>query len=314
MADVPDFMRDVAVALTGANTEAETRLREFGALLARSAAPDPAPPRPPFVPGVFTDMPAETYFAIEAMSQSGTKTMLRTPQHYRLERDQPSEPTAAMQFGTAVHTGVLQPDRFDATVARMRKVDGRTKAGKEYREGFKRECAGMIVLDEEEHDAARRCIDAVRAHPGARHLLRDAITETSLFWVDREFDVPCKARLDIRSHGGITDLKTTQDASPDAYARSIATFAYDVQAAFYFSGHEHLLDATPEFFAHIAVESEPPHAVACYVIGSASILAGRRLADTALARYAQALRTGHWQGYPDTIEVIETPAWRRRFY
>jgi hypothetical protein len=53
--------------------------------------------------------------------------------------------------------------------------------------------------------------------------------------------------------------------------------------------------------------------VACYVIGTPSILAGRRLADQALARYAQALRTGTWEGYPERIEVIDTPAWRRRF-
>jgi hypothetical protein len=297
--DVPDFMR----------SPMQEHLAALGELFDRCArTPDPPRERPPFVPGVFEGMPAEQYFAIEAMSQSGTKKMLKSPAHYKLERDQPGEPTAAMVFGTAVHTGVLEPDSFASKVQAV-SVGRRTKAFIEQA----KHSPGVVLLTDDEYDSARRCIDAVLASKPARHLLSGAIVETALFWMDREFDVPCKARLDIRSHGGITDLKTSTSAAPEDYSRSLATFGYDVQAAFYFSGHEHLLDATPEFFAHIVVESEPPHAVACYVIGTPSILAGRRLADQALARYAQALRTGTWEGYPERIEEIDTPAWRRRF-
>jgi len=265
-----------------------------------------------FQPGVFATMSGAEYHATEAMSASGAKKILQSPAHYKLMRDTVSVPTEAMQFGTAVHCGLLEPQHFDARVVRGERFDKRTTAGKVGHAAFQSLNAGKLILESEAHERALRCIDAVRAHPAASRLLDGARTELSLMWLDGRYKVPCKARLDAANHGGIVDLKTTQDASPEAFARSIATFRYDLQAAWYMSGAEHVLDATPTFFAFIVVESEPPHAVAVYAIGPASLQAGAARADVALERYAQALNTGTWHGYPDTIEVIEMPAWARK--
>lgn len=276
-------------------------------------APPAAPERPPFVAGVFEDMPFNTYRAIEAMSQSGARKILKTPLHYVFDRDHPSEPTDSMQFGTAVHCGVLEPDAFQARVAAAPKVDKRTNAGKAAWAEFCLGSVGKVILSPDDFDRVRRCADAVHAHPAARELLAGATIETSLFWTDARYKVPSKGRLDIRNHGGIVDLKTTKDASPEEFAKSIANFGYDVQGAHYFSGCEHLLDATPEFFVIIAVESEEPHAVACYAMPSNGILAGAHKMNLALERYARALESGRWEGYPDTIETITLPRWATTF-
>lgn len=269
--------------------------------------------RPTFEPGVFPDMPGELYHAIEAMSASGATKMLRSPQHYRLMRDTPNEPTPAMQFGTVVHAGVLEPDALDSRVAVLPEVNRRTNAGKALIADFEALNPGRILLDAAEYDRALRCIAAVRAHPGAAMLLDGGEREVSVFWNDGRYGVPCKSRLDIRSHGGITDLKTTQDASPEGFAKQIASLLYHVQGAFYISGAEHVLGASPRFFAFIAVESEPPHAVACYALPSNAILAGAHLANRALERYATALAAGVWPGYPDTIDMIKLPPYALRF-
>jgi exodeoxyribonuclease VIII len=131
-------------------------------------------------------------------------------------------------------------------------------------------------------------------------------------WIDGKWKVPCKCRFDAVNRGGGIDLKTTQDASPEAFARTIATYRYDLQAAWYLSGAEHVLDETPQFFAFIVVEAEPPHAVACYAIGPASVQAGAARAEVALERYAKALAAGEWPGYEPTIQPIEMPSWARR--
>ena len=269
--------------------------------------------RPEFAPGIFPGMAFETYHAVEAMSASGAKKILQSPMHYRLNRDKPSQPTERMQFGSVVHIGVLEPDTMHERVAIAPDVDRRTKAGKEEWQAFLAESAGRIVLAQAEYDRARRCIDAVRAHPGASHLLEGAATEISLFWNDARYGVPCKARWDIFNYDGVADLKTTVDASPDGFGRQIANLLYHVQAAHYCSGGEHVRHESPRFFAFIAVESEEPHAVACYVLPGSAILAGAYLMSKALARYEEALRLGHFPGYPDTIEEIHLPRYALRF-
>jgi len=266
-----------------------------------------------FLPGVFYGQPAAEYHAREAMSASGAKKMLRSPQHYRLMRDTPSEPTAPMQFGTVVHAGVLEPDTFGEVVAIAPEVNKRSKDGKAEWEAFGAANAGRIILSAEDHRRALACIAAVRAHPAASKLLDGGEREISLYWQDGRYNVPCKARYDAFNQGGVVDLKTTQDASPEAFGRSCATFLYHAQAAMYLSAGEHALNATPRFFAFICVESEPPHAVACYVLPSAAILAGGVLINIALERYAAALAAAEWPGYPQTIDTLPFPKWALKF-
>lgn len=262
---------------------------------------------------VADDMPFADYRAHEALSQSGARKLLRSPAHFVTDRERPAEPTAAMRFGSAVHCAVLESEAFRDRYAKAPKCDNRTTAGRAMHEQFLLNAAGKVALSEDEFETVQSCALAVRDHPGAMRLLQGARVEVSAFWQDRQHDVPCKARFDALSHGGIVDLKTATDASKDAFARSIATYGYDLQAAFYSIGHEHVLDATPEFYALIAVETEPPFAVACYELGSASIMAGMRMAEEALARYAQCRKADRWPGYADTIEPIDTPGWARKF-
>lgn len=267
-----------------------------------------------FVPGLFPAMPASVYHGIEAMSASGAKKMLRSPQHYKLMRTQASTPTAAMEFGTVVHAGVLEPETLNDCVAVMPPgINKRTKEGKAVLERFVADNPGKILLDGDDWFRAEACIKAVREHPAAAKLLDGGERELSLFWNDRKHGVPCKSRLDAFNHGGVIDLKTTQDASPEQFARQIASYLYHMQGAFYCSAAEHVMGEAPAFFAFIAVESEPPHAVACYVLPSNAIMAGAHLCSIALTRYAHALATGEWPGYSETIDVITLPAWATKF-
>lgn len=266
-----------------------------------------------FVTGVFDDMPAADYHAVEALSSSGVRKLLQSPMHYRLFRDNPNPPTPQMQFGTAVHCGVLEPDTFADRVARAPRVDKRTYAGKAEWSAFQADNAGRLILSADDFGRALCCIDAVRAHPAARKLLDGAEVEKSLFWIDGGYRVPCKARFDAWQGGIVVDLKTTTDASPDEFGRTIANFHYHAQAAMYCSGAEHVLDRSPDAFVFVVVESEPPHAVACYQLPNAAILAGMHLVNRAQARYAEVLASGKWSGYAETIEVIELPRYAMRF-
>jgi exodeoxyribonuclease VIII len=268
--------------------------------------------RPEFVPGVFDDMPAARYHEIEAMSSGGVKTMLRSPSHFRLMRDGKSKPpNDPMRLGSAVHEGVLEPATFAERVACAPNCDKRTKEGKALWAEFNACNDGRLVLSLPDFERARRCVDAVLEHTAARALLEGARRELSLFWNDGKFQVPCKARFDI-FNGGIADLKTCVDASPEKFSRTIAEYGYHIQGWHYYSGAEHALGTSPEFFAFIAVESEPPFAVAVYRLDRPSLLAGADLVDEALARYKTCLEQGSWPGYKPTIETINVPRWALR--
>lgn len=280
-------------------------------------APDPAallkPPAPAFVPGVFPKMPAANYHAVEALSSGGAKKILRSPAHFRVYRDQQSVQSDPMRLGEAIHCGALEPGAFASRIAVLPEVNRRTNLGKAAIADFVALNPGRLLLDQAEFDCTRRCVDAVLAHPAASELLRDAEIETSLFWNDGRYAVPCKARWDARKFGGLIDLKSCKDASKEEFAKAIANFDYHIQGAHYYSGAEHCLNATPSFFIFIAVETEPPHGVAVYELGRASMLAGMREMDEALARYKAALESGQWGGYPTTVEEIQLPRWKLKF-
>lgn len=269
--------------------------------------------RPEFLPGVFDGMPAAIYHAIEAMSASGAKKMIQAPALFKLMRETGSTPTDAMQLGTAIHDGTLEPDTFSARVVAAPKFDRRSKAGREDAEAFDREHAGKVILAPDDYARALGAIAAVRRHPSAAKLLDGAQVETSAFWYDGRYKVPCKARFDARNHGLLIDLKSARDASPDGFARQAASLLYHVQAAHYCSASEHVFDESPQAFVFIVVETEPPFLVGCYAVPGNAILAGAHLMNIALSRYAEALATGIYPGYPETIEILNLPKWALRF-
>lgn len=142
----------------------------------------------------------------------------------------------------------------------------------------------------------------------------------------------------------IGDLKTTEDASPEGFAKSIANWRYDVQHAYYIDGTRLALEqgkcnppqegkaelsvywtdpvtgvlcrcrpdfwrGYPKHFAFIAVEKKPPYAVGVYVLDSEGVEIGRAQYQHDLRVYAECVRSGEWPGYGDKIQTISIPGW-----
>lgn len=265
-------------------------------------------------PGVSYDMPAEQYHAIEALSATGSKKLLRSPAHYLLERKKPSKATDAMKVGTAVHLGVLEPHLFETGVVEMPAFNARSSIERAERDKWLADRPGVLALDADTLGQVHATVDAIRSHPGAQRLLAGGRAEVSLQWRDARYDVPCKSRVDLlREDGGMVDVKTCEDASPEAFQRTIASYLYHLQAAFYMTGAEHLFHTTPPFFAFIAAEKQPPYGVACYVLDADAILVGQRHVETALRRYRECIDAGAFPAYSDLIETISVPKWARTF-
>lgn len=265
--------------------------------------------------GIRLDLPADAYHAHPAVGHSGIVQILRSPAHFRAWLSQRPAPTPAMQFGTAVHMAVLEPERFAEAYAECPPFDRRTKEGKEKAAEWEAANAGKLPLSGEQMHSIGRIKAALQQHAGAARLLASGRAEVSAFWHDDATGVECKARADFLSGWPdqphtVVDLKITGNAAADAFARVAVSLGYDVQAALYVDGFRRALNRYVRF-VFVAVEAEPPHAVAAYEAGEAMLALGRAKCRAALNLLAWCRRNDSWPAYqPDgEIEELEPPRW-----
>lgn len=283
---------------------------------------------PPVPDGTYDDLDERLYRRQARLSYSGAKVLLRSAAHYLVDRQNPKPSTEEQRFGTAFHAELLEPGRLDEMVVALpedapkrptrvqleaAKPSAKTLEAIAWWKDFDAMAGTRLVLDGADAARIQGMLAAVRAHGGARRLLAQGRPEVSLLWTDGRYQVPCKCRIDwLRPDGVMVDVKTTVDASPEEFARQAAGLMYHMQTAAYFSGAEHVLNETPPAWAWIAVEKEPPYGVSTCVAPADAILAGMRLWDIALGRYRDALDTGTWPAYAETIEPLQFPQWALR--
>jgi hypothetical protein len=263
-------------------------------------------------PGVYAGVPFEDYLRWDAASQSQLKALARSPAHLRAALAEPDEDSAALRIGRALHAAVLEPDVFAKGFAALADgTDLRTKAGKEARDAIL--AAGAVPLKQAEYEAIGAMRAALLAHAAAGHLLRsEGPAEQSIVWIDEETGVLCKARQDKHAHGVgggvIVDVKTTTDASPRQFERTIFDFGYHRQGAFYLRGAE-ALGLPVAHFAILAVEKDAPHAVAVYRLNEGALDAGDAEVVGLLNRYKRCRERDEWPAYPATVQDIALPDW-----
>jgi len=257
------------------------------------------------------------YHRHAAVSKSHLDQIARSPLHYWARYLDPNrvipEPTPAMVIGSALHTHVLELDKWDENYIVMPEgIDKRTKAGKAEWEAFSAAANGRQVLAKADADLVMQMGQAVYGHPAAAALLGlPGMAESTWMWYDDKTGLQCKVRPDWLTNDGslIVDLKTTEDASPKGFQKSIANFRYHVQAAWYLHGVEQATRCCPDQFVFICVEKKPPFAVAVYAADTAMIKEGWRTAERDLEVLATCTEMDQWPGYSDQVQPISLPPW-----
>jgi hypothetical protein len=115
----------------------------------------------------------------------------------------------------------------------------------------------------------------------------------------------------------ILDLKSCVRASPDAIAKAIADYRYDMQAEHYTDAARVLGLAARIRYLLAFVEKDPPHAITVRPIGEQTRRWAAKHRREALATYAWCRASDHWPGYDDPqpddeLEPIEAPYWQLR--
>lgn len=263
-------------------------------------------------------MPAEDYHAkvLGVASKSGLDRIDRSPMHYReWALSGEPEPTPAMRFGSMFHRFILEPDKAAKMVQMPDFGDCRYKDAKATKKAFEE----SLPDDAEKVSAAdwitlRGMQLAIDSHPIARRLIVGGQAEVSAFSKDPETGIDCKCRMDYwipDSLRVIVDLKTTADASPGEFAKSVANYRYHVQAAFYLDLMRSI-GADPQNFVFVAVEKEPPYAVGVYTLDDAVIERGRTLYRRNMDTLAQCLLLDEWPAYGEDIKTLTLPPWHMK--
>jgi hypothetical protein len=264
--------------------------------------------------GVRHGLPFSEYLAVPALSNSGLKLLAKSPRHYAAQFD-PERPDAAqsdaLRRGSLLHTMALEPHEFASRYrVKPEGMNFATKDGKAWRDATP---AGVEIVTDAEHKAATRQARNLRLLPEVAALLGSGEGEVSFFWLDEETGAHCKGRADwvFRSPAGVVllDLKTTEDATPEAFGRSCARYGYHTQAAWYSNGWTQATGERVLGFVFGAVESAWPHDAVPYMLDEQALTKARLQIAALLELHSNCTASGHWPGIASEITTLSLPAW-----
>lgn len=272
---------------------------------APAETPDAAPAE--FTPGIYADIDDDAYHSGSGISKSGLWTIhTKSPAHYRFA---PSKDSTAFAIGKAAHIAILEPETFEARVMK----GPPDRRGNNWKDAVAEATnTNRLLLTSGDYDTGLLMRDAVHADARINAIITGsaAQVEHSGFWTDPETGVLCKCRPDLyRPDLGIMlDLKSTTDAHPDAFARSVINYGYHTQEAWYSDGYR-ALDQQIDGFVFLAVEKTDPFIAGLYELPPSIVAEGQAIARKAVTKYAECAAADRWPGYSDGITELSFKRW-----
>jgi len=252
----------------------------------------------------------EDYYSIDRMSNSMMKEFMKSPRHYLYAKNNPIEPTEAMIFGNAIHTYILENDKFENRYvivpedAPKRPTKAQINAKKPSPESvkavewwgeFNKVNGSKIVLKHDDMETIKCMHDALYNDAFAKDLM-NSITETEkeLMWTDDVTGIEMKGKWDGGNDALTIDLKSCVNAQPDIFSRAAYDMGYDRQSALYLDGRAAMGMKKGDFY-FIAMEKTAPFGITVLKASRDFIVQGR-------FRYGQILEDfAYWKemGSPD---------------
>jgi len=258
------------------------------------------------------------YHRHPSLSASGAKKLLKPscPALFKYDLDHPPATKPAFEYGSAAHKALLgsgpQVECFDAP-------DWKTKTAQAWAAACR--VQGSVPLLKHQHDEIQAMVAALRNHELAAALFEPGTgnAEISAFWQDPTFGIGRRCRFDWLpfTDGGrliLPDYKTCQSASKSAIEKTIASYRYHLQAAWYSDMAYGLEIAEDIVFLFVFQEKKAPYLVHVVEADADAMRMGRGLADKAMATFVDCSAANHWPGYGDDVELVSLPTWAHYEY
>jgi exodeoxyribonuclease VIII len=240
------------------------------------------------------------YYDIKKLSNSSLKYFLDYPPKKAFYLwNEPTKETPALIFGRAYHCLILEPETFDDQFGVLDPaVNLRTKEGRAEKEKLLE--SGKTILKYDDYQTMLEMKDALYSCDNIKKMLSGIKCETEYF--KKMLGEEIKGKLDAEKPNAIIDLKTTLDASPQAFMRECINRHYFMQGWLYCQL------ADKKNFAFIAQEKTPPYSAAIYVMTEEQLQIGHALFDEAITAYKFA-KENQKDDYSKEIARMDTPEW-----
>lgn len=287
------------------------------------------------IEGIYDDIPIECYHhpQFPGLSNSDLKYATQSFEHltaYKARRiqelkDPNHSQSRSLIFGSAFHDSLFTPERFvDLYSVEPEVPEGinrRTKEGKIQYQAWEQEVLipfqkNKVGLSMEEIETLSSMKKKADRHELFQSILQGSKKEITIFFRDQETGILLKTRPDV-IHESIMDdepvricldAKTTGDARPTEFRKTIANFYYDKQAALQVDGIKAVLGKTFDF-VFSAHEKTDPFGIALYRLDEAVLDVGRTLYKRDLRYISGAMSGAAFKTYPTDIVSIGLPAW-----
>lgn len=282
--------------------------------------------------GMYLDMPFEQYHSVDAVSASGLRHFARSAWHYRNRVD--VKPTRPMLRGTLAHCALLEPDAMAGRYAvvpdnapkrptraqwEAKKPSVESQEAMAWWRDWQASIGQREIVPAEDFALCREQLRAINAVPELASLLAMGHGEVSIFWVDPDTRVYCKARLDWLQVEGKTarvlELKSTADESPGAFGRTAARMKYELQRAHYLDAVKYGARMTPcatNPWTWGVVTSAAPVLAVAYDLSDELIDQANDERAELMQRIAWSLENDRWPAYGEGKQVLDYPAYAKR--
>jgi exodeoxyribonuclease VIII len=265
--------------------------------------------------GRYENISNKDYHKAKGLSSSIIK-MMSNPGDVKWYMDCPQdqEKVKTFDFGTAIHTSLLEPEKFNDQFAIEPKVNKRTSAGKAEIAEFQKEHGHKMILSADEKRKLGFMTGSVLAYPYSKTLFEHQTgTEISYFVEDPETGLMLKSRNDMESviqgETIISDIKTIDDIKD--IAKNIYEFGYHLQAAHYNHCFKLQHGFEPYAFLFIFISKKISGGrYPCQVVELKEYEKdlGEEKRQEYTAKYKQCLDTGIWPG----VRCVGFPKWARK--
>lgn len=257
-------------------------------------------------------MTSEAYFAdLSAISFSMLETFIQSPRLYWMRyitRTSTQKITNALRFGTLAHYAVFEPEIYKT----LPFASSATMQSKEW-DQLTLKHPHLTVGVQNDIPILKGIQAGIAANPLAAKLISDkGICEEPIFWIDEETGLPLKCKPDkvIPRKRICTDLKTTDDPSPAAFAKTIVNWKYARRAAYYLPG----LKSKYGFdfnWIFIAAGKDEPHDAVLHDLSEEDLEAARKQNRRDLAELKDRIDNDDWSGRYKGVNRVTLPRWAK---
>jgi hypothetical protein len=271
----------------------------------------------------------EEYHACEGLSSSSIKLLLECPKiyHYQYVLGNRTAETKPMKLGTALHTLILEPNKFSNNYHAM---DSMPRKGSKNYDVAMSMFPDKIWISQDDLFMIKDMADSLKSEGYIDFIFSGGyVVEQSIFFLYdfitlKYHAIPktpellskfleenptiflLKARPDIINYGVnlIFDVKSSANASRYAFQKQKSEYKLDVQAAIQQMAVE-ALTGNKFPINHIAIDKRPPHPIGYYEATEPEIEMGKFKINMALQYLYDCKRLGAWRSFTTHSEWAE---------